>query len=53
MKAEECPNATAPTHRTGPAGYLARADWAENMLKTHTQSQCTTCGLWVVWTPKP
>lgn len=48
--ADACPGATNPDHRTGPSSYLARSDWAENMLKTHRQSQCQTCGLWVIWT---
>lgn len=52
MKADECPNATDPAHNAGPTGYLARAEWAENMLKTHRQSRCSVCRLWVIWTPK-
>lgn len=51
MKAGDCPEAvTNPDHRIGPNGYLARSEWAENMLKSHRQSQCPTCGLWVIWT---
>ena len=53
LTAEGCPNAVDPNHRTGPTGYIVRANWAENMLKTHRQEQCPVCGLWVVWVPKP
>jgi len=35
-----------------PAGYLAWMDWAENKSKTHTQTQCPECKLWVIWTKK-
>lgn len=50
--AAACPKASDPKHRTGPSSYNARADWSEQMTKTHVQSQCPVCGLWVVWTPK-
>lgn len=50
--ADACPNASDPNHRIGPSGYLARANWADQMIKSHVQSQCPRCGLWVIWTPK-
>jgi hypothetical protein len=50
--ADACPNASDPKHRIGPSGYNARADWADQMIKSHVQSQCQRCELWVIWTPK-
>lgn len=46
-----CPNRAS--HIEGPEGYLAMVDWAEQMLKTHDQSKCRGCGLYLIWTPKP
>lgn len=39
-------------HTPEPEGYIARAEWAERMMKTHRQIQCERCGLWAVWIPK-
>lgn len=47
-----CPDAINPNHRIGPPGYLARAEWSDNMLKDHDQKQCPKCKLWVIWIPK-
>ena len=52
MKArlENCPNKAS--HMLGPSGYVERAEWAEEMRKTHRQERCPGCGLWVIWRPK-
>lgn len=39
-------------HTPAPQGYVARAEWAERMSRTHEQRQCPGCGLWNIWTPK-
>jgi hypothetical protein len=49
-KKANCPNRDA--HTEGPAGYVARSEWAEEMAETHVQTQCPGCALWVVWKPK-
>jgi hypothetical protein len=46
--------ATCPrveSHTPHPEGYLAHSEWAEKMLKTHRQVQCSECGLWTIWVP--
>lgn len=45
-----CPNAAR--HEPWPTGYIAASDYADEMMKTHEQSQCLDCGLWVIWTAK-
>lgn len=40
-------------HRTAPTGYNEYLEWCEEMDKTHVQSRCSGCGLWVIWTPRP
>jgi hypothetical protein len=35
-----------------PRGYLARSEWADEMMETHTPRQCKGCGLWLIWEPK-
>jgi hypothetical protein len=48
---EACPNKAA--HVTGePEGYLSWFEWAELKAKTHRQTKCPGCGLWIVWVPK-
>lgn len=47
--APPCPN--EPEHTEAPTGYVEWHDWAEEMSKTHKQTQCPTCQLWVVWIP--
>ena len=39
-------------HTPAPKGYLARAEWFEEMSATHVQRQCKGCGLWAIWEPK-
>ena len=39
-------------HPDEPDGYVARAEWFEEMSKTHDQSQCGECQLWTIWEPK-
>jgi hypothetical protein len=47
-----CPNAKNH-HQPGiPDGYLDRQDWFEKMAKTHVQTFCPSCRLWVIWVPK-
>ena len=50
--ADACPNSSDPNHRIGPNNYIKRIEWAEKLAKTHTQSQCPKCDLFVIWTPK-
>lgn len=45
-----CPNAAQ--HEPFPTGYIAASDHADEMMKTHEQSQCPDCGLRAIWTPK-
>lgn len=35
-----------------PEGYLQWHAWAEKKIKTHKQSRCPGCGLYVIWTSK-
>lgn len=44
-----CPNHEA--HTPQPTGYVHRADWAEEMSKTHHQIVCEGCGLFAIWVP--
>jgi hypothetical protein len=46
----DCPNASQ--HTPHPSGYIQHSDWAEGMLKTHTQQRCQGCGKWNIWTLK-
>ena len=46
----DCP--TSNLHTPAPAGYVERAEWHEEMAKTHTQKRCPGCKLWKVWEPK-
>lgn len=39
-------------HTDGPAHYNAWHEWAERRAKTHVQTECPGCGLWMIWTPK-
>lgn len=39
-------------HAWQPEGYIQWHAWAEKMAKTHRQSKCAGCGLYVIWTPK-
>lgn len=45
-----CPNAA--NHTPQPEAYMVFEDWADTVSKTHHQSQCPDCELWVIWTPK-
>ncbi len=38
-------------HTKAPIGYIAWHEWAEKMIKTHTQRQCNGCGLYKIWEP--
>lgn len=39
-------------HTPHPKGFLAQAEWAERMNKTHTQERCIACGYFEIWVPK-
>lgn len=39
-------------HTPAPTGYVARAEWAERMSRTHRQVRCPGCGLFKVWVRK-
>ena len=47
------PCADSKTHTKQPEGYVEWHDWAEKMAETHRQTQCTGCGLWLVWSAIP
>ena len=49
-QAPECPN--SQNHTPCPAGYLAWRDWAKTMTRTHRQTRCPVCTLWVIWKQK-
>lgn len=46
----QCPDNAS--HTPIPAGYFQFHEWAAQMRKTHVQTQCPTCGFWVVWAPR-
>lgn len=46
------PCQNAANHTPVPFGYIARAEWAERMAKTHRQTKCPGCGLWMIWVPR-
>ncbi len=47
---EDCLNREA--HIEGPSGYGDWFEWAEKKGKTHDQTQCPGCGLYLIWKPK-
>lgn len=47
----DCPKAVQ--HTPCPVGYGAWHEWAETMMKTHTQQRCAECGYWTICVPKP
>ncbi|MGI5414251.1 hypothetical protein [Actinomadura luteofluorescens] len=51
----EAPPATTDTcepHTPKPVGVLDWGEWAEEMSKTHDQTACPGCGLFLIWRPK-
>jgi hypothetical protein len=38
-------------HAPMPDGYVARSEWADQMMTTHTQRPCKGCGLCLIWEP--
>ncbi len=46
-----CPNASAHNDDK-PSDYTQEEQWARRKLRTHEQTQCPDCGLWVIWVPK-
>lgn len=39
-------------HTPCPSGYVAKAEWAKLIMRTHKQVRCPGCGLWKVWVKK-
>lgn len=39
-------------HTPSPPGYLAHAEWMEEMSKTHTVRRCGGCMRFVIWEPR-
>lgn len=39
-------------HTPQPEGYIEWHDWAKRMMRTHKQTKCTGCGLYMIWVPK-
>lgn len=35
-----------------PEGYIQWHAWAQRMNKTHKQTKCSGCSLYVIWIPK-
>lgn len=54
MRRFTCEDACAlkAQHTPRPDGYLNFCDWAEAMAKTHRQTKCPGCGLFIVWVPR-
>jgi hypothetical protein len=50
-KMDNCKNIAAHA-KDKPSGYLEWHKWAEEMEKTHNQTQCPHCGYWVIWNLK-
>lgn len=50
--AAECPDVKKHTKFPVGLGYLDWHVWAEKKEKTHVQTQCPTCKLWVIWKKK-
>lgn len=46
----DCPNVAQ--HEPWPRGYCESSEYADKMMETHDQSQCSGCGMWLIWTPK-
>jgi hypothetical protein len=40
---------TGRFYRDTPKGYLARADWAAEMIRTHYQERCPGCDRYTIW----
>ena len=50
---ELCPNRDNHTNDpTMPHGYVQRFEWARKKAKTHRQTKCTGCNLYVIWVEK-
>lgn len=47
LQEKDCPN--FDKHTPHPQNYVAHAEWARKMMKTHHQRQCPGCGLWAIW----
>lgn len=45
---KNCPNKKKHT-KGAPEGYADWFDWAEKKEKTHKQTRCEGCGLYVIW----
>jgi hypothetical protein len=42
----------ADKHTPHPTMYLKHHRWMDEMRKTHTVTQCNTCGRWAIWKKK-
>lgn len=42
-------NPRCEPHTPEPDGYMARSEWAEQMMTTHTQRACKGCGRLLIW----
>lgn len=49
-RVQSCENEA--NHTYGPPGYLAWHAWAAEHRKTHKQSRCPGCRLFLIWTPE-
>jgi hypothetical protein len=49
---DTCPDRDKHYEPGIPSGYGARYVWAHQLMKTHKQTQCPTCKLYVIWVPK-
>lgn len=50
LEPEDCP--LREQHTPHPTGYLAHADWAEEMMRLGwRQARCAGCHRWSIWLP--
>lgn len=45
---DNCPNLAAHV-KDEPSGYLDWHEWAAKKRRTHKQTRCPGCGLYVIW----
>ena len=44
--------AACEPHTPHPDGQADHLQWQTEMMRTHDQRQCKSCGLWAIWEPK-
>lgn len=49
----EPPCSNVDQHTPHPERQFAHEAWAEQMLRTHKQKRCPSCGLWAIWVRRP